>query len=185
MERTLTRLPAAGYQVRSAGPHDADRIREFVCGLSTQTQYLRFFTTASPPSSGLLRALTGDGSSRSDILLITDESGAVIGHGMAVDAIQDGLRCADIGLVIADRWQGQGLGTMLLGLLTDRATGRGAVALVLEVLPTNARMLGIIDRHWPDACRKRTPDALVITAAIGRRHTTHLGAQHEPAWSAA
>jgi ribosomal protein S18 acetylase RimI-like enzyme len=174
---TLWAVPAsgplpAGYQVRSAGPRDAGLIREFVCGLSVRTQYFRFFTAASPPSSGLLRALTGEGTSRSDILIITDDYGAVIGHGMAVDATQDGELCTDIGLVIADRWQGQGLGTMLLGLLADRAAERGVAALVLEVLPANTRMLGIVARHWPDAARKRTPDALVITASMAARQPT-------------
>jgi GNAT superfamily N-acetyltransferase len=162
-------VPGSDYQVRSAGPQDADLIREFVCGLSVRTQYFRFFTAASPPSSGLLRALTGDDSGRSDILVITDECGAVIGHGMAVDAHRDGVLCADIGLVIADSRQGQGLGTTLLSMLADRAARRGVAALVLDVLPDNARMLGIIDRRWPGASRTRTLDAIVITAAIPAR----------------
>jgi GNAT superfamily N-acetyltransferase len=162
-------MRAADWQVRSAGPQDADLIREFVCGLSLRTQYFRFFTAASPPSSGLLRALTGDDSGRSDILVVTDARGAVIGHGMAVDTHRDGVLCSDIGLVIADSRQGHGLGTMLLSLLADRATRRGVTALVLDVLPDNARMLGIIDRRWPGASRARTLDAIVITAAIPGR----------------
>jgi len=158
---------SGGYQLRAAGPQDADAIRDFVSGLSVRTQYFRFFTAVSPPSRGLLRALSGGGR-RADILLVTDEQGRVVGHGMAVDDDQDR---ADIGLVIADRWQGQGLGTSLLRLLVARARRRGISALQLEVLPANTRMLGIIDRHWPDAARKRTPDALSITAPIAGTRT--------------
>lgn len=161
---------AGGYQVRPAGPGDAEAIRELLCGLSVRTQYFRFFTAVSPPSRGLLRALTAE-NPRADILLITDEYGTVIGHGMAVDGSADRAGASDIGLVLADDWQGLGLGTLLLRLLVARATARGITALLLEVLPDNARMLGIIDRHWPDAERKRTPDALEIIARIAGPRT--------------
>ena len=159
------RTQAGGYRVRAAGQDDAAGIREFVCDLSVRTQYFRFFTAVSPPSPGLLRALTG-ATGRADILVVTDDRGAVVGHAMAVDARQDGVLTSDIGLVIADRWQGQGLGTKLLAMLADRAAGRGVAALVLDVLPDNTRMLGIISRRWPDARRKRNADSLTFTATI-------------------
>jgi ribosomal protein S18 acetylase RimI-like enzyme len=159
--------PSGRYRVRAAEPDDGTLIREFVCGLSVRTQYFRFFTAVAPPSAGLLRALSG-GSGRADILLVTDSSGAVVGHGMAADGQVGGTRTADIGLVVADSWQGQGLGTTLLRLLTDRAAQRGVEALVLEVLPDNRRMLGIIERRWPHARRERTLDSIRITAGLVR-----------------
>jgi ribosomal protein S18 acetylase RimI-like enzyme len=159
--------PSGRYAVRTAGPDDADLIRDFVCGLSVRTQFFRFFTAVAPPSPGLLRALCG-AAGRADIVLITDDAGVVVGHGMAVDGEAGGTRTADIGLVITDRWQGQGLGTMLLRLLTERAAERGVKALVLEVLPDNRRMLGIIERRWPHASRTRMPDAIRITAELIR-----------------
>jgi acetyltransferase len=162
-------VTAAGpYVVRTAGPEDAATIREFITGLSVETQYLRFFTVVSPPSGGILRVLAGG--PRADILIITDEHGAVIGHGMAVDADHEDRVCADIGLVIADSWQGQGLGTVLLQALVERAFRRGVSALLLEVLPGNNRMLGIISRHWPDAERRRTADAISVTVRIAEGH---------------
>lgn len=160
------RVPSGRYDVRTAEPDDATVIRDFVCALSVRTQFFRFFTAVAPPSPGLLRALTG--ATGADIVLITDDCGAVVGHGMAADGEADGTHTADIGLVIADRWQGQGLGTMMLRLLTDRAAERGVEALVLEVLPDNRKMLGIIERRWPHASRKRMPDAIRITAELIR-----------------
>ena len=91
-------------------------------------------------------------------MLVTDGQGTVIGHGMAAD--QAGT--TDIGVVVADRWQQRGIGTLLLAALVDRAAGRGVRALVLDVLPANERMLGIIARRWPAAPRERTPDAIII-----------------------
>ncbi len=171
-------VTAAGrYVVRPAGPQDAATIREFITGLSVETQYLRFFTVVSPPSGGLLRALAGG--PRADVLIITDGQGAVIGHGMAVDADRPDRVCADIGLVIADSWQGQGLGTVLLQVLLERATRRGVSALLLEVLPGNSRMLGIISRHWPDAERRRTADAISVSVRIDGGHRALAGLKGE------
>jgi acetyltransferase len=161
MERTL--VGTTGL-MRQARPDDDVRIREFVCGLSSRSQYFRFFASAAPPSSGLLRVLCGG--TGADILLVTDVAGNVIAHGMAADTtIGDGL-ASNIGLVVTDQWQQQGLGRLLLSTLVGRAAQRGARSLVLDVLPANDRMLGIIDRRWPDAPRERTQDAIIIRPAI-------------------
>jgi GNAT superfamily N-acetyltransferase len=178
MNRTLAERPAAvtsrlaagatpggRYSVRPAGPDDDAAIREFLCGLSVRTQYFRFFTAMCPPSRSLLKALTA-ANEKADILLITGEDGRVIAHGMTVDAAGERTGSADVGLVVADDWQGQGLGTVLLRLLTGRAASRGITSLVLDVLPENHRMLGIVGRYWPDADRRRTLDAINITAPV-------------------
>jgi GNAT superfamily N-acetyltransferase len=180
VERTLmpsALLPAPGSGlIRAAGPVDADRIRDFVCGLSPRSQYFRFFASVAPPSTGLLRALCGATGS-ADILLLTDSCGNVIGHAMAADGAaaqahaadgrpMDGRLEANIGLVIADDWQRCGLGTTLLSMLVSRAARRGVEVLVLDVLPDNARMRGIIARRWPDAPAERTRDALIFRPPI-------------------
>jgi ribosomal protein S18 acetylase RimI-like enzyme len=156
--------PAGGYLVREAGAQDAGLIGDFIAGLSLSAQYFRFFTAVAPPSPSLLRVLSD--SSRADLLVVIDDRGAVVGHGMAVDAAGEGVVSADVGLAIADAWQGQGLGTMLLDLLRTRAARRGVAALEFDVLSDNARMLRIIDRHWPGASRTRTADSVRIRADI-------------------
>jgi acetyltransferase len=150
--------------IRQARPDDADRIREFVCGLSPNSQYLRFFASVAPPSSGLLRVLCGG--TGADILLVTDDLGSVIAHAMAADTTVAGGLASNIGLVVADSWQQRGLGTLLLSTLMGRASRRDVGSLVLDVLPSNDRMLGIIARRWPDAPRQRTRDAIIISPAI-------------------
>jgi len=161
MDRTLV----AAALLRQAGPADSAAIREFVCGLSPRTQRLRFFAAVAPPSTGLLRALCGT-TGHADILLVSDSDGTVIAHGMAADApTRDGTE-SSIGLVVADDWQRRGVGTRLLRELTARAARRGVGSLVLEVLPDNHVMRGIIRRQWPDAPAEWTPDALVFRPAI-------------------
>jgi GNAT superfamily N-acetyltransferase len=171
MNRTLVdvpnaRRPPAGASpglalLRQAEPADQAAIREFICGLSPRTQRLRFFACVAPPSAGLLRALCGT-AGRADVLLVTDSDGAVIGHGMAADVPARGGLESSIGLVVADGWQRRGLGTQLMAGVIGRAARRGVRSLVLEVLPDNHVMLGIIARRWPGAPAERTPDALVF-----------------------
>jgi len=157
--------PGAGFGLlREGREDDAAIIREFVCGLSPHSQYLRFFASVAPPSSGLLRVLCGG--TGADILLVTDDRGTVIAHAMAADTAVSGGLASNIGLVVTDSWQQQGLGTLLLSTLIGRASGRGVGSLVLDVLPSNDRMLGIIARRWPDAPRQRTSDAIIISPAI-------------------
>ncbi len=163
----MDRTPVA--LLRQGRPDDLTGTREFVCALSPRSQYLRFFAAVAPPSSALLRALCGAGGA--DVLLVTDCRGVVIAHGMAADATTGdaasghGLE-SSIGLVVADAWQRRGIGTQLLDALAGRARRRGVTRLVLEVLPDNRVMLGMIRRRWPEAPAERTLDAVVFRPAI-------------------
>jgi len=191
----VNRTQDAAYLLRPGGPGDAELIRDFVCGLSPRSQQFRFFAGVAPPSSSLLRALCGG--TGADILLVTDRAGQVIGHGMAADEPASAGTASNIGLVIADRWQWHGLGTLLLSVLVSRVASRGVSSLVLDVLPLNRPMLGIVARRWPDAPRERTSDAIVIRPPITAREAAgewpvpgvvglhddrfyHLGGRHAP-----
>jgi acetyltransferase len=147
-------------------PADAERVREFVAGLSLRSQFFRFFASVATPSSSLLRSLTGAGG-RADVLIAMDASGNLVGHGMVVDRTAgDGRQVSDIGVVVADSWQGRGVGSALLRALAQRAAGRGSAELVMDVLPENARMLGMIERRWPDTRRSRNRDSVTIRASL-------------------
>lgn len=163
--------------IRTVRPDDATAIRSFICGLSLRSLYFRFFASAAPPSSALLRTLTA--AAAADILVVTDEAGAVIGHGMTAPEPAAGedqaTVTASVGLVIADEWQQRGLGSALLIALAGRAAERGVGTLLLEVQPSNSVMLGLIERHWPGAPRASTPDAVVICAPIGGGQATESG----------
>ncbi len=86
---------------------------------------------------------------------------------MAADSIEPGGgTAADIGLVVADRWQRQGVGSALLRCLTARAAARGVSVLVMDVLPENKDMLTVISRAWPDARREFSEDAVRIRVSM-------------------
>jgi GNAT superfamily N-acetyltransferase len=152
-------------RLRRADACDRGAIREFVSGLSARNQRLRFFAGVVPPSSALLSALCG-GSGSADVLIVTDCNGAVIAHGMAADKPVNGTVESSVGLVVADAWHRRGVGTMLISALVGRAAARGVSSLVVDVLPDNHVILGIIGRRWPSAASERTPDGLVFRLAI-------------------
>lgn len=164
----LSRSARSGqYCVRPPRRQDAAGIRDFVGRLSVESQYLRFFT-AAVPNAPLVRSLTGADGRQADVLIVIDGHGAVIGHGMAAETSRAGNLAVDVGLVIADRWQGQGLGRSLLGLLAARAVRRGTTTLGFEVAPGNARVLGLVARHWPDATVQRAGDAIRVSVEISQ-----------------
>jgi GNAT superfamily N-acetyltransferase len=162
-------------EIRPARRPDSGDIRDFINGLSVRTQLLRFSGIAAPPSSGMLRVLSG--TDRSADIVIATYRGSVIGHAMAVDrrtgeradgdrADGDGIRASDIGLVVADGWQLRGVGSALLGMLVRRAAGRGIRMLVMDVRPGNDRMLAMIERRWPGARREVGADFITISAGL-------------------
>jgi len=134
--------------IRSACAADAGALADFFAGLSAQTRYLRFFAPVTP-GPGMLRALSGAG--RADVVVAV-RGGVIIGHAMAADqAGPPGARAADVGVVVADAWQGQGVGSALMRALAAAARARGVTSLTMDVLPGNRRMLAIIAATWPAA----------------------------------
>ena len=184
-QQQATPRGAGVITIRPAGRADAEAIRSFITGLSSRTQYRRFFAGVSPPSSALLRGLAGAGNG-ADIVVATrrvagrsgpdrsrpqcgqpDCGEPLIGHAMAADRIaSDGMRTVEIGLVVADASQRRGVGSALLRVLLARAFARGARTVVMEVLPGNKDVLAMIARRWPAACYERTADSVVVRARL-------------------
>ncbi|GGS80911.1 GNAT family N-acetyltransferase [Nonomuraea spiralis] len=150
-----------GTQIRPARQDDEERIRRFLTGLSLHTQTLRFFTGLSSPGAGLVRTLlTLD--ERRDALVLTAED-EIVGHAMSY---QGGCADVEIAVVVADRWQGYGLGPRLVDALLLRAAVRGARTVGMDVLGENRRVLRLVRRLWPDARMKVTSGTVEVTAKI-------------------
>jgi GNAT superfamily N-acetyltransferase len=159
--------PAAGalagpVTIRPGCPADRAAIRDFISGLSPRTRLDRFFAGVSPPSGALLRGLTGG--ERSDVLLAT-AGPAVIGHAMAVRTAPE-RQVIEVGLVVADAWQGNGIGSVLMRELVSRARAAGISAMEMDVLPGNRRMLAMIERNWPGSACTRAAGSVRIRAPL-------------------
>jgi len=167
VNRTQHAGPAgrAAVPVRRACAADLAALGDFFASLSAQTRYLRFFggVTITPAMLGLL---SGGGGADCVVAVLR---GTVIGHAMAVGrAGQDGATQTEIGVVVADAWQGQGVGAALVRPLIAAARASGATTLAMDVLPGNQRAIAMITAHWPVVRTKLSQDCLTIHARLPR-----------------
>ncbi len=136
--------------IRPVRPADQAALVDFFAGLSAQTCYLRFFgpLTLTP---ALLHLLSGGAANA----VVAVRGGVIVGHAMAADRTDpkdpEGARMTDIGVVVADAWQGRGLGSALVRALVAGAKARGVTWVAMDVLHANPRVLAMIRGHWPSA----------------------------------
>ncbi len=119
---------------------DAAGLLRFHHRLSAATTYLRFFTIHPELTVDELERFTHvDHHDREAIVATVD--GAIVGVAR-FDRLDD-PETAEVAFVIADRWQGIGLGSALLDRLVQRARAEGLTRLVAESLATNGRMVSV------------------------------------------
>lgn len=133
--------------VRPIRPEDSEMESEFVSGLSESSRYFRFMNAVKELSPAMLARFTQIDYGR-DMALV-----AVIGEGgtagqigvVRYSANPDGESC-EFAIVLADAWQGRGLGRKLLTLLADTARDRGLRFMVGFVLSNNKPMLHLCEK---------------------------------------
>jgi GNAT superfamily N-acetyltransferase len=172
--------------IRRPDSADLAALGAFFGGLSLRTRVQRFFAPVRP-TPAMVRLACGaasrpggggpggggpgggdgpGGGGRTDVLIAT-HGGVIIGHAMAADraAAADGL-VTEIGVVVADDWQGRGLGAALVRALLGQARARGVTALSMDVLPGNREVLAMIAGHWAGAGTHRSADCLTIEVPL-------------------
>jgi ribosomal protein S18 acetylase RimI-like enzyme len=155
MSRTQVRGRIAA-DIRPARTADLPALGDFFAGLSTQARYLRFFSPIRPGPALLALLCGGDGTTDA---VLASRDGVIIGHGMAADGSgPGGTRTTDIGVVVADAWQRQGVGSALVRALIAGAQVRGVTSVTMDVLHGNDRALAMIKGHWPTARTQRARD---------------------------
>jgi acetate---CoA ligase (ADP-forming) len=140
-------------RVRQAGQGDDALIAEFARGLSSKSLRLRFGAQADEVSAGELMKPAPGGRT-----LVAMREGSIIGLASYVDM---GTR-ADAGVVVADAYQGKGLGTILLGQLAQLANSEGVRVFQTRVSPDNTAMVRVLnDLGFPTSTRIE-PGALIV-----------------------
>jgi ribosomal protein S18 acetylase RimI-like enzyme len=175
--RASGRVAAA---IRAVRPADLPALRDFFAALSPQARYLRFFAPVTP-GPALLDLLSG-GAGTTEAVVAT-RGAVIIGHAMAADRCgPSDSRLTDIGVVVADAWQGQGVGLALVRALITSAEARGVTSVTMDVLPGNYKVLAMIKGHWPEARTGYSRDYGTIRVQLptgsgtGRRYDS-------PAWA--
>jgi acetyltransferase (GNAT) family protein len=113
----------------------------------------------------MLAVLTGSRPGTDAVVAVRGD--AVVGHAMAVCAPgPGGTLAADVGVVVADAWQGRGMGSALLRAVAALARARGATTMLMDVLAENHRVLGMIGGHWPGVPRSRSGPCVAVSVPI-------------------
>lgn len=125
--------------VRSAEPSDETLLLQFLQALSVDARYKRFFSLSSDLERSARSACAG----RNSCGLVACQPGldAVAGHA---GYWSTGAGHAELGLAVTDRFQGRGLGTILLKRIALEAARRGVSVLEMDVLAGNAAMLELL-----------------------------------------
>jgi acyl-CoA hydrolase/ribosomal protein S18 acetylase RimI-like enzyme len=143
----LARLES-GEQVR-IGPvrvSDEDALQDLLYRLSDESTFFRFFGhSCTHPHSEVLRLAEFDSACSVALVARLGETDELLGIARADMDPRSGA--ADLGVTIADAWQGRGLGKLLLESLASAAKKSGFRGLTAEVLPGNGRMQRLLRRH--------------------------------------
>ncbi len=152
--------------IRPPDPADLPALTGFLAGLSTRTRVQRFFAPVRPTPAMVRRACGQPGQAGHVDVLVATHGGAIIGHAMAADRAAAGDSLTEIGVVVADAWQGRGVGSALVRTLVRRARARGVTSLSMDVLPGNHQVLAMIEGHWAAARTRRGADCVTIQAGL-------------------
>lgn len=159
--------------------HRRLRVRPLRCGedaavlqlyrrLSPRTRYLRFFSEMPVLPDVVMRLLTGVDYQRSLALLAevdTAEGVEVVALG-SFAAVDD--RRVEVGLVVSDAWQRQGIGLALAARVMRAARARGFDRFVAHTLWDNRAIRRIL-RHVADIVSTTTRHGISEITFVHRR----------------
>jgi L-amino acid N-acyltransferase YncA len=138
----------SSVHVRPVRATDAPAVRAFFERLSPRSIALRFFC-GFPDLDRAVRWATEVDQHRYGLVATSSADGRVVAHA-GWEREPDHPERAEIAFAIADAMQHNGLGTILLGQLTQAADQAGVAGLRAEVLPQNHRMLHVFrDSGFP------------------------------------
>jgi RimJ/RimL family protein N-acetyltransferase len=135
--------------IRAIRPDDTHRLSEFHGRLSPESVYLRYFEfkpVLSPRDLAYLTELDFDRRVALVATLSSDPASPIVGvarYDLLPTPAGQPLR-AELGIIVEDRQQNRGIGTVLLKYLLNIAHDRGISEITAEVLPQNTRMLELV-----------------------------------------
>ena len=142
LEREVRLKDESKLMLRPIRPDDAEREHAFVARLSVASRYSRFQYPVSALSADMMARFTQLDYDREMALLLLvpgiDEIAGVARYFPNPDRISVEFAC-----VVADAWQGRGVGTILMKALIACARAAGYASMDGAVLSANAAMLSL------------------------------------------
>jgi GNAT superfamily N-acetyltransferase len=130
--------------MRFVEPQDADALQAYFRALTVRSRYNRFHGAVSElPPSELGHFIHAGEDDRFSVIAVMTIDGYETIVGEARYGFETDTARFEFGLSIDDRWQGQGIGSALLGNLECRAAAFGAERLFGDTLRSNDVMIGL------------------------------------------
>ena len=145
-------------RVRPLRREERALVTQFFDGLSAQSRQRRFLQALPRLPEALVRLLVEVDGCR-HVALVAEVGGETAGIARFV-ALPDQTGTAEVAVTVADRFQGRGIGGLLLDALGRAAVGVGMDMLVYLVDPTNRpmlRRLGVELRYCDGLVEGRQP----------------------------
>ena len=156
--------------VRPVTADDAPAVHAFLERLSPKSITLRFFSSF-PDLDRAVRWATKADQHRYGLIGTSCADGRVVAHaGWETDP--DRPERAEVAFAIADAMQHNGLGTILLGQLTEAADQAGVAVLSAEVLPQNQHMLHLFRDSGIPVTTRTLPGVVLVELPTSRSPTT-------------
>jgi acyl-CoA hydrolase len=163
-ERRIRLANGAEVLIRPARAGDADGLRALFHLLSPDDVYTRFFRQVRSLSYQELQTLCNvNHETQVAFLAVTGPRENEVIVGSACYFLNPTTNLAEVAYMVTPQWQGLGLGTALQVRLQEYAVSRGVRGFVAEVLPNNARMVGLASHAQGTATTMRDEDSIQIT----------------------
>jgi acetate---CoA ligase (ADP-forming) len=159
--RTTILRDGSAVRVRPLEPGEDAGLCRFLEAVSADSLYSRFFGTPTPDRAAASLA----GCARPGDVALVAQGGPdrlIVAHAGAFRTREDRAEAA---FLVADGWQGRGLGSIMFSRLAADARKRGIATLVAEVLPGNRPMLAVFQRAGHPV--RIQPGAEAIRVLIG------------------
>jgi acetyltransferase len=131
--------------IRPIRAEDADMEQSFVRKLSPEAKYFRFMNALQELSREMLVRLTQiDYYNEMALIAVKPSSVGEEQIGVARYTTNLDLKSCEFALVVADEWQGHGIGYQLMQKLMEIARDRGLERMEGQVLANNTRMLNLM-----------------------------------------
>lgn len=136
--------------VRPLTPQDRDAFLAAFAALSQRTRYTRFLTPMDHLTSAEVDYFIDvDHHDHEALVAVVQDDGEPAGVARFIRATDDPTE-AEVAFTVADRWQGRGVGTVLLQALADHARRQGITTFTAEMLHANDGMRALFS-HLRDA----------------------------------
>ncbi|MFC4035844.1 GNAT family N-acetyltransferase [Streptomyces polygonati] len=162
--------PTAPWYVGPAHPADRPEVVALFAACSPETVRLRFFGQLREwPRDYLASALSASPEEHDAVVAYDPHRANVLGLASlaAPSACPPGI--GELGVLVADAWQRQGVGAALLDLLLTRARARGVERVAASVLPGRSALLAALARRVEPDSFLHSRDSLTGIYKLTRR----------------